>query len=48
MLSRPIHFDELCIILERFKIMLEDEPERYSIEEFIMQENFRRDLFKKL
>jgi hypothetical protein len=43
--TRPLEFGELCLILARFQIMLEDEPDRYTIEEFIEQEDFRRGLF---
>ena len=44
-LTRPLKFGELCIILTRFQIMLEEEPNRYTIEEFIRQEDFRRGMF---
>jgi hypothetical protein len=43
--TRPLKFGELCLILTRFQIMLEEEPNRYTIEEFIQQEDFRRDMF---
>jgi hypothetical protein len=43
--TRPLKFGELCIILARFQIMLETEPDRYTIEEFIRQEDFRRGMF---
>jgi hypothetical protein len=43
--TRPLKFGELCIILARFQIMLETEPNRYTIEEFIRQEDWRRDMF---
>ena len=43
--TRPLKFGELCLILARFKIMLEEEPNRYTIEEFIQQEDFRRAMF---
>jgi hypothetical protein len=43
--TRPLKFGELCIILSRFQIMLETEPDRYTIEEFIRQEDFRRGMF---
>jgi hypothetical protein len=43
--TRPLKFGELCLILARFKLMLEDEPSRYTIEEFIQQEDFRRAMF---
>jgi hypothetical protein len=43
--TRPLEFGELCLILTRFQIMLEEEPYRYTIEEFIQQEDFRRGLF---
>lgn len=43
--SRPIQFSELCLMLARFEIMLKEEPDRYTIEEFVQQEDFRRDLF---
>jgi hypothetical protein len=45
--TRPIDFGELCIILSRFQIMIQEEPDRYTIGEFIEQEDYRRDLFKK-
>jgi len=45
--SRPLHYGELTTILMRFQIMLEEEPDRYTLEEFIIQENFRRDIFPK-
>lgn len=44
-LTRPLEFGELCLILVRFQIMLEEEPSRYTIEEFIQQEDFRRGMF---
>jgi hypothetical protein len=43
--TRPLKFGELCLILTRFQIMLEEEPDRYTIEEFIQQEDFRREMF---
>jgi hypothetical protein len=43
---REMMFGELEIILARFQIMLETEPDRYDYAEFIQQEHFRRDLFK--
>lgn len=43
--TRPLKFGELCLILTRFQIMLEEEPDRYTIEEFIHQEDFRRSMF---
>lgn len=43
--TRPLQLSELCLILERFQIMLETEPDKYTIEEFIRQEDFRRSLF---
>lgn len=43
--SRPIGHGELGLILTRFKIMMEEEPDRFTVEEFIEQENFRRNLF---
>jgi hypothetical protein len=43
--TRPLKFGELCLILARFQIMLEEEPDRYTIEEFIQQEDFRRGMF---
>lgn len=45
--TRPLSFGELCIILARFEIMLTDGPDKYTIEEFIQQEDYRRDLFTK-
>ena len=44
-LTRPLRFGELCLILTRFQIMLEEEPYRYTIEEFVQQEDFRRGMF---
>jgi len=43
--SRPLKFEELCLILHRFQIMLEETPDRYTIEEFIQQEDYRREMF---
>jgi hypothetical protein len=43
--TRPLEFGELCLILTRFQIMLEEEPNRYTVEEFIQQEDFRRGMF---
>lgn len=43
--SRPISRPELELIITRFKIMMEEEPDRYTVDEFIEQENFRRNLF---
>lgn len=43
--TRPLKFGELCLILARFKIMLNEEPDRYTVEEFIQQEDFRRNIF---
>ncbi len=44
--SRPIRFSELELILIRYKIMLETEPDRYTEAEFLQQEDYRRKLFK--
>lgn len=44
--SRPLKFGELELILIRYKIMIEEEPNRYTVAEFIQQEDFRRGLFK--
>jgi hypothetical protein len=44
--SRPIKFSELELILIRYKIMIEEQPDRYTEAEFIQQEDFRRGLFK--
>lgn len=44
--TRPLSFGELEIILIRFEQMLQLEPNRYTIQQFIEQEDFRRDLFK--
>jgi hypothetical protein len=46
-LTRPLTFSELALILTRFQIMLDETPDRYSIEEFIQQEDYRRELFPK-
>jgi hypothetical protein len=43
--TRPLKFGELCLILTRFQIMLQEHPDRYTIEEFIQQEDFRRGMF---
>lgn len=43
--TRPLEFSELSLILRRFQIMLEEDPNRYTIEEFIQQEDYRRDIF---
>lgn len=42
---REMKFGELELILQRFQIMLETDPNRYSVAEFIEQEHFRRDLY---
>ena len=44
-LSRPLAFSEIHLILTRFQIMEDEEPNKYSIAEFIQQEDFRRDIF---
>ena len=44
--SRPIKFNELELMFIKYKIMLEEEPDRYTEAEFIQQEDFRRGLFK--
>jgi hypothetical protein len=43
--TRPLNFGELWLILTRFQIMLQEHPDRYTIEEFIQQEDFRRGMF---
>ena len=43
-ISRPISYGELYLIITRFKINL-DEKYDVDIDEFIKQENHRRDLF---
>jgi len=45
--SRPLLFNELTLILARFQIMLEEDSNRYTIEEFLRQEDLRRDMFPK-
>ena len=56
--SRPIHHGELALMFQRFKIMLDEDEfneiagftpaqDLEMIEEFIIQENFRRDIFPK-
>lgn len=45
-LTRNISFSELYLILKRFQIIQEKKPVLYTIEEFIEQEDYRRDLFK--
>lgn len=44
--SRPIKFSELVLMFIRYRIMLQEEPDRYTEAEFIQQEDFRRSLFK--
>jgi len=43
--TRPLSFAELHLILTRFQIMQDEEPDMYSIAKFIQQEDFRRNLF---
>jgi|TARA_Y100000310_G_scaffold329935_1_gene400654 hypothetical protein len=43
--TRPLTLGELEIILLRYKIMLEEEPDRYNTIEFIEQEDYRRGIF---
>lgn len=45
--TRPLGFGELCIILARFEIMITDGPDKFTIEEFIQQEDYRRNIFPK-
>ncbi len=45
--TRPMKYGELYLILQRFQLKLEDNENIFQnpIDEFIKQENFRRDLF---
>ncbi len=43
-ISRPISYEELSLILNRFQIN-SNEKYKMDIDEFIKQENHRRDLF---
>lgn len=43
--TRPLTLGELEIILLRYQIMLEEEPDRYNVIEFIEQEDYRRGFF---
>lgn len=44
--SRPIKFGELELILIRYNLMLQEDPIKYTTAEFILQEHYRRNLFK--
>lgn len=44
-LSRQIKYNELCLILARYNIMINDNNIKLSIPEFIEEENKRRNLF---
>jgi len=44
MITRPMTFSELYLILYRFEIALDENPD-IDIEEFIKQEDHRRNLF---
>jgi hypothetical protein len=46
-LTRPLTFSELTLILTRFEIMVNETPGMYSIQEFLQQEDYRRELFPK-
>jgi len=43
--TRPMSFGELTLMFHRFKIMMEEEPNRCTPEEFIQGENLRRGIF---
>jgi len=45
--TRPLSLGDLEIMFLRYRIMIEEEPDRYSTIEFIEQEDFRRVLFEK-
>lgn len=45
--TRPLTLGDLEIMFIRYKIMIEEEPDRYNTIEFIEQEDFRRNLFSK-
>ena len=46
--SRPLKFGEIALILARYDIMIKDKSAyQHSIDEFIVQEHFRRTIFKK-
>lgn len=45
--TRPLSLGDLEIMFTRYRIMIEEEPDRYSFIEFIEQEDYRRDLFSK-
>ena len=43
--TRPITLGDLEIMIIRYRIMIEEEPDRYNAIEFIEQEDWRRNLF---
>ena len=43
--TRPLSLGDLEIMFIRYRIMIEDEPDRFSTIEFIEQEDHRRKLF---
>jgi len=45
--TRPLTLGDLEIMFIRYRIMIEEEPDRYNTIEFIEQEDWRRNLFSK-
>lgn len=43
--TRPLTLGDLEIMFIRYRIMIEEEPDRYNAIEFIEQEDYRRNLF---
>lgn len=43
--TRQLNLGDLEIMFLRYRMMIEEEPDRYSAIEFIEQEDFRRNLF---
>lgn len=43
--TRPLTLGDLEIMFIRYRIMIEEEPDKYSTIEFIEQEDWRRNLF---
>lgn len=45
--TRPLTLGDLEIMFMRYRIMIEEEPDRYNTIEFIEQEDYRRNLFSR-
>ena len=45
--TRPLTLGDLEIMFIRYRIMIEEEPDRYNTIEFIEQEDYRRNLFSR-